>query len=221
KDSSKGKSLAKTSKSGKSVTAEKPVKEIVFKKASVDTEQTIDDVVNDANQPPDDSTQTKDKDPRKDFFKQPPRPPTLDLEWNKHQVVDDQPEHPWFNNLVSAVKDALTFDELMETPIDFFMYAMNRLKIDNLTQAHLVGPVYELLKGICTSSIELKYNMEEYFKALTNKLDWNNPEGDRCPFDLTKPLLLKGLPGRLTVAAEYFFNNDLEFLKSSDPKKRH
>ncbi|GJU26108.1 hypothetical protein Tco_1164729 [Tanacetum coccineum] len=190
KDLSKGKSPAKTSKSGKSVTAEEPVEEIVFEKAFVDTEQTIDDVVNDANQPPDDSTQTKDKDLNKDLFKQPPRPPTPDPEWNKHQVVDDQPEQLWFNNLVSAAKEALTFDELMATPIDF-------------------------------SIIEREYNMEEYFKALIDKLDWNNPEGDRCPFDLTKPLLLKGLPGHLTVAAEYFFNNDLEFLKSSDPKKRH
>ncbi|GKE39653.1 hypothetical protein Tco_1463058 [Tanacetum coccineum] len=63
--------------------------------------------------------------------------------------------------------------------------------------------------------------MEECFKALTNKLDWNNSEGDRCPFDLTKPLPLKGRPGRLTVVAEYFFNNDLEFLKSSDPEKKY
>ncbi|GJR00025.1 hypothetical protein Tco_0523009 [Tanacetum coccineum] len=54
------------------------------------------------------------------------------------------------------------------------------------------------------------------FKELTDKLDWNNPEGYRCPFDLTKPLPLKGHSGRLTVAAEYFFNSDLEFLKSSN-----
>ncbi|GJV58310.1 ribonuclease H-like domain-containing protein, partial [Tanacetum coccineum] len=124
-----------------------------------------------------------------------------------------------FNNIVSAAKDPLTFDELMATLNDFSKYAINRLKIDNLTQAHLVGPVYKLLKGTCTSSIELEYNMEEYFKALTDKLDWNNPEGDRCPFNLTKPLPLKGCPGRLTVAAEYIFNNDLDFLKSSDPEK--
>ncbi|GJU09734.1 hypothetical protein Tco_1132130 [Tanacetum coccineum] len=109
----------------------------------------------------------------------------------------------------------------MATPINFSKYAINRLKIDNLTQAHLVGPVYELLKGTCTSSIKLEYNIEECLKALTDKLDWNNPEGDCCPFDLTKPLPLKGRPGRLTVAVEYFFNNDLEFLKSSDPKKRY
>ncbi|GKA72457.1 hypothetical protein Tco_0778673 [Tanacetum coccineum] len=97
--------------------------------------------------------------------------------------------------MVSTAKDSLTFDELMATPIDF--------------------------SNTCTSSIELDYNIKECFKALTNKLDWKNPEGDRCPFDLTKRLPLKGHLGRLTVAAEYFFNNDLEFLKSSDLEKRY
>ncbi|GJX60423.1 hypothetical protein Tco_0291813 [Tanacetum coccineum] len=127
-----------------------------------------------------------DKDPKKDWFKQPPRPPTPDPKWNKRQVVVDQPEQPWFNQMVSISKDPLSFDKLMATSIDFSKYAMNRLKIDNLNQAHL-----------------------------------NNPEGDRRPFDLTKPLSLKGHPGRLTVAAEYFFNNDLEFLKSSDPENKY
>ncbi|GJW37783.1 hypothetical protein Tco_0060703 [Tanacetum coccineum] len=32
---------------------------------------------------------------------------------------------------------------------------------------------------------------------------------------------MKGRPGHLTVAVEYFFNNDLEFLKSSDPEKKY
>ncbi|GKD96549.1 hypothetical protein Tco_1380446 [Tanacetum coccineum] len=82
-------------------------------------------------------------------------------------------------------------------------------------------PVYNLLKGTCISGIELEYNMEECFKELTNRLDWNNPEEDRCPFNLTKPLPLKGRPCYLTVAAKYFFNNDLGFLKSSDPEKKY
>ncbi|GJW84139.1 hypothetical protein Tco_0157284 [Tanacetum coccineum] len=136
-------------------------------------------------------------------------------------VLDDTPEEPWFNKLLSAEKDPLTFDALMDTLIDFSKFSMNQLKIDKLTKEHLVGPVYNLLKGTCTSSIELEYNMEECFKALTDKLDWNNPEGDHYPFDLTKPLLLKGRPGRLTVAVEYFFNNDLEFLKSSEIVKKY
>nr|GEX95772.1 copia protein [Tanacetum cinerariifolium] len=75
--------------------------------------------------------------------------------------------------------------------------------------------------GTCTSSIKLEYNIAKFFKLLTDKLDWNNPEGDHCPFDLTKPVPLKGRPCHLTVAAEYFFNNDLEFLKSSDSEKNY
>nr|GFC64753.1 hypothetical protein [Tanacetum cinerariifolium] len=38
------------------------------------------------------------------------------------------------------------------------------------------------------------------------------------PFDLSKPLPLQGPPGHQTVAADYFFNNDLEYLKTSDPE---
>ncbi|GJZ16663.1 hypothetical protein Tco_0552786 [Tanacetum coccineum] len=59
------------------------------------------------------------------------------------------------------------------------------------------------------------------FNALTYKLDWNNPEGDRYPFDLSKPLPLQGYPGHLTVDADYFFNNDLEYLKSFDPERTY
>ncbi|GKC12656.1 hypothetical protein Tco_1009438, partial [Tanacetum coccineum] len=110
--------------------------------------------------------------PKKDKFKKPERPPTPNLEW--YQVE----------------KPHLTFNELMSTPIDFLAYAMNRLNINNLTKAVFVGPVYNLLKGTCKSCVELKYNMEECYKALNDQLDWNNPEGDRCPFDLSKPLPL-------------------------------
>ncbi|GJU30128.1 hypothetical protein Tco_1173717 [Tanacetum coccineum] len=38
---------------------------------------------------------------------------------------------------------------------------------------------------------------------------------------MSKPLLLKGRPGHLTVGSEYFFNNDLEYLKSSDLEKKY
>nr|GEU48151.1 putative ribonuclease H-like domain-containing protein [Tanacetum cinerariifolium] len=131
-------------------------------------------------------------------------------------VMDDAGEHvPWFNQMVSATKDPFTFNDLMATPIDFSKYVLNRLKIDNLTQDLLLGPGYNLLKGTCTSGIKLEYNFQERFNALPEKLDWNNPEGDRYPFDVSKPLPLQSLPGHLTVATDYFFNNDLDYLKSS------
>ncbi|GKA61061.1 hypothetical protein Tco_0760468 [Tanacetum coccineum] len=53
------------------------------------------------------------------------------------------------------------------------------------------------------------------------RLDWNNPKGDCYPFDLSKPLPLQRHPSHLTVAADYLFNNDLEYLKSSDPERTY
>ncbi|GJU26671.1 hypothetical protein Tco_1165292 [Tanacetum coccineum] len=90
---------------------------------------------------------SKDNAPKNNWFKQPPRPPTPDPEWNKCQSVDDQLEKTWFNDLVSAEKDSLTFDELMTTPINFSKFTENRLKLDKITKADLVGPVYKLLNA--------------------------------------------------------------------------
>ncbi|GJV65424.1 hypothetical protein Tco_1476252 [Tanacetum coccineum] len=73
--------------------------------------------------------------------------------------------------MVSASKDPLTFNDLMATPIDFSNYVLNGLKIKNLTQDILLGPAFNLLKGTCSSSIELEYNFQECFNALTDKLD--------------------------------------------------
>ncbi|GKB35397.1 hypothetical protein Tco_0880339 [Tanacetum coccineum] len=47
----------------------------------------------------------------------------------------------------------------------------------------------------------------------TDKLDWTNPEGHEYPFYLIKPLPLIKDQGRQVVPANYFFNNDLEYLK--------
>ncbi|GJW00954.1 hypothetical protein Tco_1556205 [Tanacetum coccineum] len=195
KETPKGKAPSKGSKTGKSASAKEPVEEPI---AEV--------VMDDAGE---------------NVFKQPPRPPTPDPEWNKRQVILGQLEQPWFNQMVSATKDPLTFNDLMATLIDFSKYVLNQLKIDNLTQDILLGPAYNLLKGTCTSNIKLEYYFQECFNALTDKLDWNNSEGDRYPFDLSKPLPLQGHPGHLTIAADYFFNNDLEYLKSSDLERTY
>ncbi|GJV87589.1 hypothetical protein Tco_1531527 [Tanacetum coccineum] len=70
------------------------------------------------------------------------------------------------------------FDELMSTPIDFSGYILNGLKIKNLTQEVLLGPAFRLLKGTRSSYAELEYEFEECYKALSEKLDWENLEGD-------------------------------------------
>nr|GEV84440.1 hypothetical protein [Tanacetum cinerariifolium] len=89
-------------------------------------------------------------------------------------------------------------------------------QIENLTQDILLGPAFNQLKGTRSSSIELEFNFYECFNALTDKLDWNNLEGDRYLFDLSKSLPLQGPLGHRTIAAEYLFNNDLKYLKTSN-----
>ncbi|GKE16801.1 hypothetical protein Tco_1424378 [Tanacetum coccineum] len=144
---------------------------------------------------------------------------TADTEMPQDQGGDtkDQPnvEANLMNDcrIAQAEKPPLTFDELMSTHIDFSAYVMHNLKIDNLTQEILVGPTFNLLKGFCKSFVELEYHFKECYKAVTNQLDWNNPEGHEYPFDLSKPLPLIEAQGRQVVPADYFFNNDLEYLK--------
>ncbi|GJX15920.1 hypothetical protein Tco_0216752 [Tanacetum coccineum] len=83
------------------------------------------------------------------------------------------------------------------------------------------GPTFNLLKGTCKSFMELEYHFEECYKAVTDQLDWNNPEGHEYPFDLSKPLPLIEAQGRQVVPADYFFNNDLEYLKGGSASRKY
>ncbi|GKC28748.1 hypothetical protein Tco_1036042, partial [Tanacetum coccineum] len=94
-------------------------------------------------------------------------------------------------------------------------------KIDNLIQQHLVGPTFNLLKGTCKSRVELEYHFEECYKAVTDRLNWTNPEGHQYPFDLSKPLPFIQVQGRQVVPADYFINNDLEYLKTGSLNKKY
>ncbi|GKB14577.1 hypothetical protein Tco_0848500 [Tanacetum coccineum] len=83
-----------------------------------------------------------------------------------------------------------SFNELMDTPLDFSAFVMNRLKFDTLTPELLTGPTFKLMKVSCKSLVELEYFFKEVYKATTDQLDWNNPEGQQYPHDLRKPLPL-------------------------------
>ncbi|GJR04717.1 hypothetical protein Tco_0527701 [Tanacetum coccineum] len=70
-----------------------------------------------------------------------------------------------------------------------------------------------LLKGTRSNYVELEYDFEECYKALSEKLDWENPEGGDYPFDLSKPLPLIKHGKRQRVPFEFFINNDLKYLQ--------
>ncbi|GJW40363.1 hypothetical protein Tco_0066208 [Tanacetum coccineum] len=137
-----------------------------------------------------------------------------DPDWNADKTPQQGQNQSWLMTLASSAnKLSKTFDELMSTPIGFSAFIMNDLKINNLTQETLLGPAFRLLKSTRSNYAELEYDIEECYKALLEKLDWENPEGDDYPFDLTKPLPLVISRNRQKVHVDYVFNNDLKYLQ--------
>ncbi|GJZ29726.1 hypothetical protein Tco_0574373 [Tanacetum coccineum] len=132
-----------------------------------------------------------------DWFKKPEKPPTPDRDWNDGKQIDFRPPQTWISKMAKTRKPPTTFDELMRNPVEFSAYVLYNMKIENLTQEHLC------------------------YKAVNDKLDWHNPEGHEYPFDLSKPLPLIEDQGRQVVHANYFFNNDLEYLKGGSYSRKY
>nr|GEU45544.1 hypothetical protein [Tanacetum cinerariifolium] len=97
---------------------------------------------------------------------------------------------PWISNLAKKAESRISFNELIDTPVDFSAFVMNQLKVDTLTPELLAGPTYELMKGSSKSLVELEFFLEAVYKATTDQLDWNNPERQQYPHYLLKPLPL-------------------------------
>nr|GEX39081.1 retrovirus-related Pol polyprotein from transposon TNT 1-94 [Tanacetum cinerariifolium] len=147
------------------------------------------------------------------WFSQQQKPPSPDHEWNKTVPAVHGSIQPWISELAKQADTRSSFNELMDTHLDFSNFLINRLKVDTLTPELLAGPTYELMKGSCKSLIELEYHLEEVFKATTYQLDWVNPEGQQYPHNLLKPPpLIPNNRGRRVILFKHFINNNLEYL---------
>nr|GFC61706.1 hypothetical protein [Tanacetum cinerariifolium] len=96
----------------------------------------------------------------------------------------------WISDLARQTDVHSSFNELLDTPIDFSNFIMHRINVDTLTPDLLAGPTYELMRGSCSSLTELEYYLEEVYKATTDQLDWVNPECQQYPHNLLQPLPL-------------------------------
>nr|GFA14676.1 hypothetical protein [Tanacetum cinerariifolium] len=146
----------------------------------------------------------------------------------------DEPPHPvfetaiqgsaqtWISELVKQDDSRSSFNELLDTPIDFSNFIMNRLGVDTLTPELLAGPTYELMRGSCNSLTELEYHLEEVYKATTDQLDWINPEGQQYPHNLLQPLpLIPDNRGRRVIPFAHFINNDLDYLRGGASSRKY
>nr|GEY06098.1 reverse transcriptase domain-containing protein [Tanacetum cinerariifolium] len=89
--------------------------------------------------------------------------------------------------------------------IDWFC---KRQGITKLKPQDLEGPAFELVKVFHPNVIHLQYQMEECHKLLTASVD-----DSILRHNVNKPLSLGGLPGRVTIQSDFFFNKDLEYLR--------
>nr|GEX72315.1 putative reverse transcriptase domain-containing protein [Tanacetum cinerariifolium] len=144
------------------------------------------------------------------------KPPSSDRDWNKTLPAVHKSIQLWISELAKQADTRSSFNELMDTPLDFSNFIMNRLRVDTLTPELLAGPTYDLVKGSwsCKSLIELEYHLEEVYKATIDQLDWVNLEGQQYPHNLLQPLpLIPDNRGRRVIPFAHFINNDLEYLR--------
>nr|GEY05211.1 ribonuclease H [Tanacetum cinerariifolium] len=148
-----------------------------------------------------------------EWFSQQKKPSTPDRDWNKTFSSTHGSIQPWISELAKQSDSRSSFNKLMDTPVDFSAFLMNRLKVDTLTPELLAGPTYKLIKGSCKILEQLEFFLEEVYKATTDQLDWVNPKGQQYPHNMLKPLpLVLNSRGHRGIPFDHFINNDLEYL---------
>nr|GEU94525.1 hypothetical protein [Tanacetum cinerariifolium] len=104
-----------------------------------------------------------------EWFSQQQKPPTPDRDWNKTLPATYRSIQPWIRELAKQSDSRSSFDELMDTPVDFFAFLMTRLRVDTLTLKLLAGPTYEIMMGsiVIQRRVEdLQLGVESYQKKL-------------------------------------------------------
>nr|GEU38540.1 hypothetical protein [Tanacetum cinerariifolium] len=81
------------------------------------------------------------------WFSQQKKPPNPNRDWNKTLLATHRSIQPWISELAKQTDSRSSFNKLMDTPVDFSAFLMNRLKVDTMTPKLLAGPTYELMKG--------------------------------------------------------------------------
>nr|GEZ87456.1 hypothetical protein [Tanacetum cinerariifolium] len=123
----------------------------------------------------------------------PSKPPTSNRDWNKSVPAAQGEAQSWISALAKQTDARSSFNELLDTPIDFSNFIMNRLGVDTLTP-----------------------------ELLADQLDWVNPKGQQYPYNLLQPLpLIPDNQGRSVIPFDHFINNDLEYLRGGASSRKY
>nr|GEX46328.1 hypothetical protein [Tanacetum cinerariifolium] len=146
--------------------------------------------------------------------------PSKGSKTSKYALANELVEEPIIKVVMEDAGDDVVHDDDDQLQDDFEHKTAKTPNPKWFTQPlRPLTPVLEWNKRQARVLATLNYSTTS--NALTNMLYLNNHEGDRYPFDMSKPLPLQCQPGHLTIAADYFFNNDLDYLKSFDVKRMY
>ncbi|GJX26127.1 hypothetical protein Tco_0232423 [Tanacetum coccineum] len=152
---------------------------------------------------------------------------TKDLEELAHQefetgVIEDQhnEETPQFPDCSLAQKEdpQESFNELMDTPLNFSAFMINWLKVDTLTPELLTDPTFKLMKGSC-KSLNVESSAGNLLETDDDKL-YKLKEGhfNRLRIQDIEDMLLLLIQGKLTnltVEERLAFNVSLRMFTRS------
>nr|GEX16442.1 hypothetical protein [Tanacetum cinerariifolium] len=159
-----------------------------------------------------------------EWFSQQKKPPTPDRDWNKTLPATHESIQLWISELAKQTDSRSSLNELMDTPMDFSAFLMNRLKVDTLTPES-ARDVYSKRRIIAVTKLKIvEWHNYKHLDWITMRRDdeklYKFKEGDfkrLCIQDIEDMLLLlvQGKLTNLTVEERFAFNVSLRmFIRS-------
>nr|GEY01330.1 hypothetical protein [Tanacetum cinerariifolium] len=151
--------------------------------------------------------------------------PTKGSKTGKSALVEEPVEEPIAEVVMDDAGDDVARDD--NQPQDTSEPKREKLQIQNdglcyKVCSHLQRPngnTYRLLQVYVEWTQDRKSHSRYPVRSCLQSVKRHkNLEGDRYSFDLSKSLPLQGPLSHRTVAFDFFFNKDLEYLKTSDPE---
>nr|GEZ57501.1 hypothetical protein [Tanacetum cinerariifolium] len=156
-----------------------------------------------------------------EWFQLQKKPPTPDRAWNKTLPATHGSIQPWISDLVKQADSRSSFNELMDKPVDFSAFLMNRIKVDTLTPELLDGPIYKLMKGSCKSLVEFEFFLEEIMGTSSGLKIWYPIQyGVKNRSAMTNMLSGESLIGGANVSSSMDLQSTGEFARDVYSKRR-
>lgn len=136
---------------------------------------------------------------------------TPEPEWMITSVDQFAPDNNWANVVADNFVPPPANSLLAQTGDmgAFIQWYCKKRGLPKLTKKDLEGPTYEIVKAFHPDVVHLQYQIEECHKMMTDQVN-----EDIIDYSLGKPLPLGRSSGRITIQADFFFNKDLEYLRT-------